>query len=258
MTRPVIVIAGAPSWGDEAAARLTGYTPIRYTERGRYVARLADDHAALILVEGDGADWRYFTTTPKTSPATRRIPVVVVSDDAATRAAALAAGADRALTPDDLLSQLDALAQELARVTDDEAAATMLRQCGEPLPPEALEAIERFNRGEFYKQHDLFEALWMAETGPVRDLYRAVLQVGIAYYQITLGNYNGALKMLLRSVQWLALLPDVCRGVDVAALRRDAAAVRAELERVGADGLANFDRSLLRPVRRVGEDLSGT
>jgi hypothetical protein len=46
-------------------------------------------------------------------------------------------------------------------------------------------------------------------------------------------------------------LPDVCQGVDVADLRASAAAVRAEVERLGADDLSAFDRSLLRPVRQT-------
>jgi len=86
----------------------------------------------------------------------------------------------------------------------------------------------------------------------VRDLYQAILQVGVAYYQITRGNHRGALKMLLRSLQWLAPLPDVCRGVDVAGLRADAARVRAALAGLDPAEIGRFDRSLLRPVRLVG------
>ena len=89
----------------------------------------------------------------------------------------------------------------------------------------------------------------MAEERPVRDLYRAILQVGVAYYQITRGNYRGALKMLLRSIQWLAVLPENCQGVDVGQMRADANRVRAELEAMSASGADNFDRSLLKPVR---------
>ena len=228
------------------------YRPVVYAERANYVARLADDGAALVLVDGDVDDWGFWVTTAKTSPATRRTPVVLMSSRADVREQAIIAGADLALSPSELIEQLASLLSDLARVVEPETAEEMQRQCDEPLPPEGVLAIEKFNAGEFYKQHDLFEALWMRETGPVRDLYRAILQVGIAYYQITRGNARGALKMLLRSVQWLALLPDVCQGVDVAQLKRDAALVRAELERVGPDdGLASFDRSLLKPVRRV-------
>ncbi|MBK8020214.1 MAG: DUF309 domain-containing protein [Chloroflexi bacterium] len=125
------------------------------------------------------------------------------------------------------------------------------RACADPLPPEAQEALRLFNAGEFYRQHDLFEALWRDTPGPVRDLYQGVLQVGVAYYQITRGNALGAAKMLLRSARWLEPLPDVCQGVDVAQLRADSATVLAELRRLGRDRIAEFDRSLLKPVRLV-------
>lgn len=249
MLKPNIVLVGARPWADALARRISPhYTPLMYTEMQGYVARLADDHAAAVLVDGTLDDWRFWVTAVKTSPATRRIPVIVTSEDAATRAQALASGADSAIPVADLFQHYDLIVDDVARIQRDEALTAMQQQCDQPLPPEALEAIERFNAGDFYRQHDLFEALWMVESGPVRDLYRAILQVGIAYYQITRGNGRGAHKMLLRSVQWLALLPDVCQGVDVAQLKADAAAVRAELERVGLDA-TDVDRALLKPIR---------
>lgn len=246
-----IVITGSPKWAADVSAILrdNDADPRQYTERTGYVARLADDRAALILVDGGDDQWRWWTTTPKTSPATRRVPVVVITADANQRDTALRSGANVVLAPDELIDELPLLLTELARIPSDATLAELDRQCDEPLPPEAIEAVRKFNSGEYYKQHDLFEALWMQEAGPVRDLYRAVLQVGIAYFQITRGNGRGALKMLLRSVQWLALLPDVCQGIDIAQLRADAAQVRAELERVGEDGMNQFDRSLLKPVQ---------
>lgn len=252
MAEPVVVIAGTPNWAEDVARLLRewGFIDAQYTERTGYVARLADVHAAMVLV-GEGDDWRFWTVTPKTSPATRRIPVVMVTDDPQLREAALHGGANLVVSPDELLAELPTLLEDLARVPDPAMLATVEAQCDEPLPPEALEAVHKFNSGEFYKQHDLFEALWMAEERPIRDLYRAVLQVGIAYYQATLGNQRGSHKMLLRSLQWLALLPDVCQGIDIATLRADAARVRAELERVGVDGMESFDVSLLKPVRMV-------
>ncbi len=53
--------------------------------------------------------------------------------------------------------------------------------------------------------------------------------------------------MIARGHRWLAPLPDRCRGVDVAALRADAAHVAVELKRVGVE----IERSLLKPVKRV-------
>lgn len=255
MSKPTVVIVGAGPWTEVAIQRISrDYRPLRYTAPDQYVARLADDGAAAVLVDGDLPDWTFWVATPKSSPATRRVPVILVSVDAAVRDRARVAGADLALAPAELFEQLRLVLAELARVPNAAAVAAMTRQCDEPLPQEAQEAVARFNAGEYYKQHDLFEALWMQEHGPVRDLYRAILQVGIAYYQVTRGNQRGALKMLLRSVQWLALLPDVCQGVDLAQLKADAAAVRAELERLGPDRLDAFDRSLLKPVRMASTE----
>src|SRR5664279_1280182 len=248
-----IGIAGspAPAWADEIAGMLPTYdtVPLRYTERTGYVARLSDERVALILVDGADENWRFWTVTPKISPATRRIPVVLVTDDARQRDEALRGGTNLVIASGELIGSLPMLLTALARVPDPAALAALDRQCDEALPPEALDAVRKFNAGEYHEQHDQFEALWMHEPGPVRQLYQGVLQVGIAYYQITRGNGRGALKMLLRSIQWLAPLPDVCQSINVAQLRADAAQVRAELERVGEAGIDQFDRSLLKPVQ---------
>ncbi len=243
--RPRLVLAG-PSALDPAALPAD---LIRLTDPAGYTARLADLRPALILVDAREPGWHPWAVTPRASNATRRIPVVVLAEDEATRAEAERAGASAVVAPGSLLASLPGLLRDLARPDDLRLRATLADACAGPPPPEAVEAVRRFNRGEFYRQHDLFEALWMAEDQPIRMLYQAVLQVGIAYHHIDGGNPRGALKMLLRAQQWLSPLPEVCQGIDVAQLRADAAAVRAELERLGEAGFGQFDRALLRPVR---------
>jgi hypothetical protein len=88
----------------------------------------------------------------------------------------------------------------------------------------------------------------MQDDGPGRDLYRGILQVGIAYYQIEKGNYRGAVKMLLRVRQWLDPLPDVCRDVDVAKLRADVQRVHEALIALGPDRVGDFDRGLFGTI----------
>lgn len=254
MAEPIVVITDTPAWADAASAVLVerGFSPVRFESRNNYVTRLVDMLAAMVLVDGERDGWQFWTATPKSSPATRRIPIVLVTNDADARHKALTSGADIALSSAELLAQLPTLLADYARVFG--AADELDCQCDEPLPPTALAGVEQFNAGEFYKQHDLFEALWMQETGPVRDLYRAILQVGVAYHQIIRSNHRGALKMLLRSVQWLLILPDVCQGVDVKQLREDAARVRAELEHIDPAEIGAFDRTLLKPVKLVQQE----
>lgn len=253
--RPLIILANMSSphhWAEALTEKLGSTYPFAtYTDRAGTIARLTDDHAALIIVDGDQDGWQFWTTTPKTSPATRRIPVFLVSDSAENRAAALTTGADLALSPAELLKDATKLASDYARVIDPVTAEKLDCDCGEPLPDLAEQGFEKFNAGEFYKQHDLFEALWVQTESPVRDLYRAILQVGVAYYQIQRGNARGARKMLLRSVQWLAILPDECQGINVKQLREDSYRVRAALENMGEDQIAQFDQTLLKPVLKV-------
>jgi hypothetical protein len=84
-----------------------------------------------------------------------------------------------------------------------------------------------------------------------RELYRAVLQVAVAYLQIERGNYAGAVKMFLRVRQWLAPLPDVCRSLDVAGLRADVERAYARLLELGPKRLDEFDRAMFAQPRRV-------
>lgn len=118
--------------------------------------------------------------------------------------------------------------------------------CNQPLNDEALAGIAKFNAGEYYAQHDIFEALWANTDAPIRILYKAILQIGVGYYQIEQGNYRGAMKMLKRGLRWLNELPDQCMGVDVAQLRADAMRVQTALSQ---HGIAGFDKALLMPVR---------
>lgn len=252
MTRPIIAVIQAPDWLADVQAQLgADYQVEQVNQREGYVTWLADEQVALILVDSDQPGWRYWTTTPKSSAATRRIPIIAVSDAAEQRREALLSGADLALTVADLREQIAQVVADYARVLDDALREELDCQCQEDLPPLAVQGFEKFNAGEYYPQHDLFEAQWVATTGPVRDLYRAILQVGVAYYQIERGNHRGALKMLLRSVQWLSILPDVCQGIDVAQLRADSYRVRAELEALRPEQIDQFDRSLLKGLKRA-------
>lgn len=131
---------------------------------------------------------------------------------------------------------------------DDAWREQLVHDCDCELPETAREAISKFNAGEYYEQHDLLEALWMETESPVRQLYQAILQVGIGYYQIEQGNRRGAIKMLSRALRWINFLPDRCQGVDVAQLRANTEGLRTILLETGEDGLPDIDRDLLRPV----------
>jgi uncharacterized protein len=112
----------------------------------------------------------------------------------------------------------------------------------------ALKGIQLFNQEQFFEAHEELELAWREERGPIRDVYRGILQVGLGYYHIQRGNYKGAVKMFQRCRSWLAPYPSVCRGIDVERLRQDYQRAEAELLRLGAERLAEFNRAYIRPV----------
>jgi hypothetical protein len=191
--------------------------------------------------------WVTWIPALKSSPATRRIPIIGFGphEDVALMKEAQGLGAELIVGRSRFTSDMPALFERYVRVPDRSAVEGA---CAEALSDLGLEGIAQFNAGAYYKAHDSLEAAWVADQGPGRDLYRAMLQIGIAYHQIERGNYRGAVKMLLRVRQWLEPLPDVCRGVDVARLREDAERVYTALVEAGETGLATLDRDLLRPI----------
>ncbi|MEK7277013.1 MAG: DUF309 domain-containing protein [Chloroflexota bacterium] len=214
-----------------------------------FVAYVVEINPALIVVElnSRALPWEAWVAAAKTSPAVRRIPIIGFGShtDLDQRSRALAAGCDAVLAQGRFSSAMAELIQKYARLPDPSAA----QAAGEGALSElAKHGIELFNRGEYFEAHEELERAWNEETGPERELYRGILQIAVAYLQITRRNYNGAIKIFLRARQWLDPLPDVCRGVDVAALRKDAAEARAALETLGAERIGEFDLSLLKPV----------
>jgi len=120
--------------------------------------------------------------------------------------------------------------------------------CNAPLHPQAAEGLRLFNAGEYFEAHEALEDAWNAETGEVRNLYRGILQIAVVYLHITRGNYNGAVKVYERSQRWLKDWADVCRGIYVEELRRNAEVVIQELQKLGIERIREFDIALLKPV----------
>jgi uncharacterized protein len=204
---------------------------------------------ALIIFDLDNpaVPWEEWIRLITSVPATRRIPVLCYGSHVQVDAiqAARAAGAKEVVARSRFTSNLSDLIFKHARTVD---RAALAESCSEPLAPSALRGLEEFNRGEYFEAHESLEAAWMADTSAGRDLYQAVLQVAVAYYQIRRGNFTGAAKMFLRMRQWIDPLPDTCRGVNVARLRSQARAAHQVLMELGPERIGEFDLQLLQPV----------
>jgi predicted metal-dependent hydrolase len=113
----------------------------------------------------------------------------------------------------------------------------------------AIEGMKLFNEGKFFDAHEELEIAWNEEKGEVRELYQGILQMAVTYLHITRGNYDGAVKVYVRSMRRLKDWPPVCRGIEVGQLKKDAEIVIREVERLGTDNLADFDTTLFKPVK---------
>ena len=129
------------------------------------------------------------------------------------------------------------------------AVTVTFSDCAGNIHPAAIKGMELFNAGEYWQAHEELEVAWKEENGVVRELYRAILQTAVVYLHITRANYNGAIKVYGRVQKWITPWPEVCRGIEIGELRQNLESVITEVRRIGPDRLAEFDRSLFKPVR---------
>jgi predicted metal-dependent hydrolase len=214
------------------------------------IALMVDLRPALVIFDlsNPAVPWRQWLPLIKSAPATRRIPAICFGphvDDESFRWAR-SCGADLVVGRSRFTTALPELLKKYARQIDYEAIAAA---CEAPLSALALEGLHLFNHAEYFEAHEKLEEAWNADDTPGKELYRAILQVAVAYLQIERRNYRGAVKMFLRVRQWLDPLPEMCRGVDVAGLRRDAYRVSDAVNAMSEPGLEGFDHNLLKPVQ---------
>jgi predicted metal-dependent hydrolase len=127
--------------------------------------------------------------------------------------------------------------------------------CDDPLPAHAAAGLSLFNRGEYFEAHEELETAWRAESGAIRELYRGILQVAVAYYHLTRRNYLGAVKMFKRCKPWLEPFPDTCRGIKLGQFKRDFLTVEAEVKRLGPERIGWINPQILKPIEYDKENI---
>ena len=143
---------------------------------------------------------------------------------------------------------------KLERALERLEAADLAGACAAPAPPELRKAIEEFNSGEFFEQHETLELLWRATPEDIRHLYEGILQIGVGFYHLlTKRNFHGAAVKLDHGIRLLEAFPGSCHGVDVARLRAEARVAREQLLSLGPERLASFDRQLVPRVHLTAD-----
>ena len=205
---------------------------------------------ALIIIDLgiENIQWGLWVSSLKSAPATQRIPLIGFCSHTHIDKIKMAkkAGADKVFSRSFFINDIHSIIQKFAiQYNKDQDFEPF---CQSELSPQAYKGIVKFNEGDFFEAHELLEEAWMAESGPGRELYRAILQIAVAYYQIQVENFEGAIKMFLRVRKWIDKLPDTCRGVNIQKLRKDSNRVFDVVQCLGKTGLNEFDFELLQPV----------
>ena len=127
-------------------------------------------------------------------------------------------------------------------------------RCGEPPPPELLHAVDEFNRGEYFEQHETLEMLWRGTRTPIRDLYHGILQIGVGLHHLRRGNHHGACVLMEEGLDRLRPFAPSCQSIDVARLIMEASRARERIVELGPERVGEFDwsrapRIVLTPPR---------
>jgi predicted metal-dependent hydrolase len=128
------------------------------------------------------------------------------------------------------------------------AAGERCAACDDLPPAALLVGIGQFNAREYFECHETLEGIWNLEPGPVRVLYKGILQVGVGCHHLLRGNYRGASLKLQSGVHYLEAFAPTCMQVDVAGLIAQARRLHAEVVRLGPEQLGSVDRDLLPQV----------
>lgn len=108
----------------------------------------------------------------------------------------------------------------------------MGNDCGRDLRKEFLEAIDQFNREEYYECHETLEDLWQAEKGRIQDLYKGILQIGVGIYHARRSNLKGALRLISSGMKLMSQFTPSCLGIDVEDFLQMTGRMKEELEKM--------------------------
>ncbi|MEZ6068381.1 MAG: DUF309 domain-containing protein [Planctomycetaceae bacterium] len=76
-----------------------------------------------------------------------------------------------------------------------------------------MEAVELFNRREFFACHDLLEEVWGETLGEDREFYQGLIHAAVSLHHFEGGNLGGARKMAESTLRYL--LPYVTRDMSI-------------------------------------------
>ena len=118
------------------------------------------------------------------------------------------------------------------------------------LSPEDWEEFERgvnlFNSGKFWHAHEAWELVWQRHSEDERLFFQGLIQLAAAYHHlITKQSYRGLMNNFDKAYSKLEVFQPEYVGVFVMPLLRFIEQGKKEAERLGIDGLEQFNYNLI-------------
>lgn len=106
-------------------------------------------------------------------------------------------------------------------------------------------ACDQMNSREFFECHETLEEIWQEEHGPVRDLYKGLIQVAAAFVHVGRNNHFGANRLLTTALGYLKPYREGgAMGFDVERICREAEAALAAVDALGKGRVDELDLRL--------------
>src|SRR3990172_9879498 len=91
------------------------------------------------------------------------------------------------------------------------------------------QGIALYNRRYFFEAHDVWEEIWRAERGPMRNFFKGLIHLAGGFHHFTNGNHRGAAALLTSGVRYLEPFGPRQMGIDLAAILTE---VREQRDRI--------------------------
>jgi len=191
--------------------------------------------------------WQRWIRILKTSAATRRTPVLAygphVDEEALHQAGQ--SGADEVFSRGKFTATFTKICMSYLQQETD------YHGCDQALSSHALEGVRLHNGERYFEAHEALERAWLDATNMEASLYRSLLQITVTHLHLQRGNYQGALKMLLRLRRWVTTLPPLCRGVDIHSLLEKTNQLECNLIKISEDELSSFWDDTFEPIHFI-------
>ena len=78
-----------------------------------------------------------------------------------------------------------------------------------------LEALNLFNKQNWYEAHDAFEDIWNTLDGDERQIIQGILQVSVSQFHLNKGNLNGATILMGEGLGRIKSRTNIELGIDL-------------------------------------------